>query len=169
MQEKFICCCVSNGWTRVIGWFQTILNAVGVLLQALNLLDVANYLREPVDLIANDGGASFLFDLTLFLDTIVATAMGLILLAGSIRLRPDLLRMWIYYACLHVTFIAIFLLMSTMYFHTTADHKFGIVIAVAILMLFHGFCLWIVQTHKTEIEINYLELNSKNSVDSAVL
>lgn len=165
MQERLICCCGSSGWSRVIGWFQTIGNAMMVLIVGYNLGILSYVTASHPDILdeaypAEAGDAEsrvtmlFLLLVTLFILTIIATAMGVVLLRGSYHSRPDLLKAWIIYA--HIGLIAGLVIMVGRSFYAADCLELGVQISsMALTVLIQGFCIWVVRTHKIEIEMDY--------------
>jgi len=165
MQERLVCCCGSSGWAKVIGWFQTIGNAIMVLMVGYHL-GLVSYVTasnpeilddaDPAKAEAAEIGVTMLFLLlvTLFILAIIATAMGAVLLRGSYQLRPDLLKTWIIYA--HIALVAGLVVMVARGFYIADTTELGIHICSTVLsILIQGFCIWVVRTHKIEIEMDY--------------
>ncbi|CAG7732764.1 unnamed protein product, partial [Allacma fusca] len=166
MEEKQICCCGSGGWTRVIGWFQ-IIGSLSIIITLV--FDLVNSSRLWADVI---NGKYPIIDMPLIPDqtlksvyvflivgsvlllilAVSSLLMGVVLLHGSHNRNTYEIHAWI-------VFTAVCLFLWTI--ETIAEcFVYPVTIAVNITSLVlglptQGFCLWVVETHKREIEASY--------------
>ncbi|CAG7815945.1 unnamed protein product [Allacma fusca] len=150
MQERLICCCGSSGWSRVIGWFQTIGNAVMVLLVGYQL-GLVTYFTASNPEILDDADP-------IKAETAEAGEQVMKSLKTSriLQLRPDLLRAWIIYA--HVGLIAGLVILTSRCFYAADSIELGVhIVSMALSVLIQGVVLmttlWVTTARSEEMDM----------------
>ncbi|CAG7694885.1 unnamed protein product [Allacma fusca] len=91
--ERRICCCGSSSWTKIIGWYEIIASAGGMILIFLGMVRVSDvYSKVGIFGLKIELLKQILVH-TLML-CILSLAMGIVLLLGSTKSNISQLRAW---------------------------------------------------------------------------
>jgi hypothetical protein len=167
MEEKLIICCGSSGWTKVIGWFELIGSAIIIIVLSV-LLASSAALWALVDEGKNPDGTGpnlspeqilawkaistvgMVVSIIMLVVMILNLAMAVVLLRGSYNRNPRQLRAWMTFTviCMVIWTLDMIAGISVQTGSEVASSLFSLAFGLAV----EGFCLWVVGTHKKEIE-----------------
>jgi len=161
--EKIICCCGAGGWTKVIGWFQTIVNfsSAVILFICLTGIYVASAAASQSPHTEDKVEQMRLFQLAttaLFVHLMMALigiVMGVLLLKGSYGRNPAYLQAWIFFAVMHL--VISFMVTLAEAFAGTYAEALKYIYVFIVSLLIQGFCIGVVGIHMKEIQLELLE------------
>ncbi|CAG7730414.1 unnamed protein product [Allacma fusca] len=158
-QRIIICCCGAGGWTKVIGWFQTVVNfsSAVILFIFLTGLSVASSAAnqsphpdkiEQMRLYQLATTALFVY----LMMALIGVVMGVLLLKGSYGRKPAYLQAWIFFAVMHL--VISFMVSLAEGFAGTYTEFLKYIYVFIMSLLIQGFCIGVVGIHMKEIQFD---------------